>query len=167
MKHPQIIEDEMKQKQQEADQQARDLLHPGDIKKLVKEVANTIFQNECLPATYREIFQNYSITPNESTILFHAIKEIILKYKEGNEHLFIVGFREISEKTEILPRLKSVLNGKPYWTLVRELSFKCLGHLRNQSAPNTGKNMGSRKLTEREIAELQYLSGHVIKLIIN
>ena len=162
VKHPKIIEDEIKQKEQEETERARNLMHPGDIKKLVKEVAITIYENKCLPQSYRDVFQGYTITPEESKVIFDAIKKTILKYKEGNEHVFIVDFREISEKTEILPRLKGIFNGKPYWSLVRELSFKCLSHLRGQASQKTS-NIGSRKLTEREIAALQYLSGHVIR----
>ena len=50
-KHPEVIEDEIKQKQVRDTERACDLLHPLDLKRLVKEFADALCKNECLPST--------------------------------------------------------------------------------------------------------------------
>ena len=167
VKHPEVIEKELKDKEKENTRKACELLHPLDIKRLVGEVAESIYNNECLPLTSREIFKDYKIIPDEARVVFDSIKDIILKFKLGNEHLFIVGFRQASEAKDILPRLKNQTDSRPYLTFVRELTFKCIGHLNvsSSSSPTTTetKNNGPKKFTEREKAALQYLSGHVVR----
>ena len=161
-KHPGVIQEELQQKQTEETERACKLLHPLDLKRLVIEVAESIYRSECYPMTFKSTFNNYTITPNEALHLFNNIKQLILKFKEGNDHLFIVGFRQASEAANILPRLKNGTNIKPYCTFVRELSFKCVGHLTKREN-HTGCAEVRDKLNEREMASLQYLSGHVIR----
>ena len=149
----------MKQKEKER-QQAADRLGPEHIKKFVTEASLKISADECYPEEFITLFSSLTYTKNEATELFELLKDTILKYK-GNAENFLAEFRRITSDCQSL-----ILDNKYVHNLIMlELSTKCVCYLNRNNVSVVKENTGSSNLTEKEMAVLQYVAGHVIHKI--
>ena len=151
-------------KQEERDQKAADRLHPLNIKVFIREACNKLTNDQCYTESVREMFKDFQVSSNEALEVFKTYKDIILKFKNDPEK-FLTSFNLASQDCQN-PLFKR-LNGIGYQLIVMELSTLMLKYL---TAGNKGDG-GIRTialdvtLSEKEVAGLQYLSGHVIQKI--
>ena len=160
-KHPEVVIVEEAEHQQLLTQQAVDRLGPLDLKKFVKEISANLYIDECYPEEFRGLFNKFEISHNQALELFLNLKELILKFK-GNTDNFLSEFRKVSMMTtnNFLP------DSRAHHLLMLELSTKCIQHLSQSTHFNISSSADTtEKLSEKEYAALQYLSGHVIHKI--
>lgn len=159
-----MVDAENAQRLEDETQHAADRLGPLYLKKYISEVALALAQDLNYPDTFRALFVNFSVTPLQAQELFSLLKDDIRKYKENNSHVFYSKMHQLSMQSSI----KLMPDKRAQHLLLLELSTKCINHLNARDTfgsllkVKTVDKLSEVELSERELAALQYLSGHVI-----
>ena len=121
---------------------------------MIKESALHLAEDECFPAEFRGIFDNFEVSDNKSKELFGEMKHLILKFKSSNIDGFLEKFRHLAINFLLMD------NKRASHLLMMELSNKCVTHLCDKKC--TEKVAIKTTLSEKEIYVLQYIAGHVV-----
>ncbi len=154
-KHPLKLIEDAKRKQEELDKQAKSLLPPEKLQCFVKETALKLYTDRLYPEAVRDKFKDFSITDDEAKIVFETYKDLVIKFKDPEKYL--PSFHLVSEDAS--NALSEKLDSISYQLMIMELATKTLRHLTKPQDDIQGE---VPNLNEKEMAGLQYLSGHVI-----
>ena len=151
----------MQQKRENQFQETLKKLSSVDFRKYILKVAETLSNDECFPESFRQIFKQLNVTVKDSNALYNILQDPIRTFKETQCGKFLEDFIRLST-SETSPQL--IPNKQAQNLLIHGLAVKCNNHLVHGGDPSKqGDNLEEFKpvLTEKELAALQYLSGHV------
>ena len=131
---------------------------------IIKNCADNVSKDLCLPLTTRSIFQNFVMSPEELHVLWEKLRPLIDAYSGDAEKFYAEFFGLLSEN--MLPtKFDDIITTTNI--LMTEVANHILRYLSNENSDTTSSLKPVTSITDKELKCLQYISGYILHKLYN